>query len=55
MNIIINININIEQQKYDYKKSVKTPDSLKKPTFKQLYDKLRLNKLNKNIYKKVYI
>lgn len=46
MNININININIEKQKYDYEKSVKTQDSLKKPTFKQSYDKLRLHKLN---------
>jgi hypothetical protein len=55
MNIIINININIEKHKNDYKKSVKTQNSLKKPTFKQAYDNLRLIKLNKNIYKKVYI
>jgi hypothetical protein len=45
MNININININIEK----HKKSVKTQDFLKKPTFKQAYDNLRLIKLNSSL------
>ena len=44
MNIKIIVNINIENNNL-----VKNQVSLKKLTFKESYDKLRLNKLNKNI------
>ena len=48
MNININININKDKDKdKDTNNLIKTHISLKKTTFKEAYDKVRLNKLNK--------
>ena len=43
----ININININKQQKNYNNLEKSHISLQKTTFKEAYDKIRSNKLNR--------
>ena len=45
--ITVNINININKQQKNYNNLEKSHISLQKTTFKEAYDKIRSNKLNR--------